>query len=262
MKKIILNTIALVLCVGNLFGQFFNDGAQVIIQQGALLHIQGDFTNQGGEVTNEGLIEIGGNWENTVMGFPLTPGGGGTVQFVGSMQTIGGDFPTLFNDIQFQGNQTVTLSSNIGIGNSIDLNNGIIDLNEKVLHILNPQANAITVAGGGVRAESSDNYGFVRWDIGVQSGQSYEVPFVNNAEAAIPLHFEVTQAGQDSAGYILFSTYASAEDNTPLPVGITNVDVNGDGSGTTLVDRFWVVNAVDYSVAPFGTLGMSYDSAN
>ena len=100
--------------------QFYNVGALVTIQEGALLHIQGDFHNLGGEITHEGIIELGGNWENLVMSGPLTPGMG-TVILVGDSQIIGGDFPTLFHDVVLDSSQEVTLSSSVAIGNSVDL---------------------------------------------------------------------------------------------------------------------------------------------
>ena len=47
-----------ILCFLEMNAQFYNDGALVTIQPDALLDIQGDFINQGGEITNEGLIAV------------------------------------------------------------------------------------------------------------------------------------------------------------------------------------------------------------
>ena len=207
-----------ILCFLEMNAQFYNDGALVTIQSDALLHIQGDFINQGGEITNEGLIELGGDWVNTVMTPPLTPNAG-TVSLQGNDQSIGGDFPTLFHNVTVNQAQNVTLTSSIGIGNSIELNDGIVTLDRNVLHLLSPEPEALTFNEGGVIAETSDNYGFVRWDLAETAPNSYTIPFINSLGNSVPLSYELQGTGVGDLGFLLFSTYGSEEDNSPLPIG-------------------------------------------
>ena len=122
--------------------QVYNDGADITIQPDAFIHIEGDFTNQGGIINNNGAIEIAGNWINSVMTNPLNPGNG-VVVFLGTQQTIGGDFNTLFNELELQNDQELLLNSTIGIENEINLANGTLELNRNILHLLNDDSEAL-----------------------------------------------------------------------------------------------------------------------
>ena len=262
MKNIIISLVAMqFLLVGVSSAQLYNDGAIITILPDALLHVQGDFINQGGEITNGGRIEIGGNWENTVMSFPMTPGSGEVI-LVGADQTIGGDFPTLYHDLVVEGEQLVTLTATAGISNSVDLGSAVLNLNENVLHIISPEPGTLVSSTGGVLAETSDTYGYVRWDIGERMAGNYTIPFVNNFENAVPLVFDLETAGSGMDGYLLFSTYSSENDNTPLPLGVADINIEGDDTGLALVDRYWVIDAVDYTERPTGTASFTFDADN
>jgi hypothetical protein len=240
------------------YSQLFNDGAEITIQENAFIHIQGDFTNQGGVIFNDGLIEIAGNWFNTVAANPLNPGSG-TVELVGGNQNIGGDFNTLFNVLELRDDQTITLDRTIGIQELIDIANGRINLNTNTLHILNPSSDAITFTDGGIIAETSDVYSYVRWDIGETGSGSYAIPFVNNTDTSIAVSYSLETAGTGTDGYILATTYGTDADNNPLPLGITNLDLASFNSGLNVVDRFWNISAVDYTTTPDIAAGFGYD---
>ena len=258
MNKLILSTVFLLLLFNSdVEGQLYNDGAMITIQSGALVHIQGNFTNQGGEIRNEGLIEIGGDWENSVMSFPMTPGSG-VVRMVGTDQLVGGDFPTLFNDLVLDSNQNVSLTSNIGIGNLISLNDGIIVLDRNVLHLIKGTPDALEVGAGGVLAETSDAYGFVRWDIGVEEEDEYSIPFITSADDHIPVSFDILAPGTDSLGFLLFSTYATNSENIPLPLGIFDLNIGNSDVGLESVDRFWIVAEQEYTSSPELNLQVVY----
>lgn len=260
MKKIIyLSFLFQWLAVSPIISQVYNDGAEITIQSGAFIHVQGDFTNQGGIIFNDGDIEIGGNWFNNVDTNPLDPGSG-TVHLLGDDQLIGGDFNTLFYDLNFGGDQDVLLESTIGIQNSININDGTIELNGNTLHILNSSNDAVQVTSGGVIAETADVYGFVRWDIGEMAEGRYVIPFQNRALADVPVSFEVTAQGLGDMGYLLFSTFATDEANNPFPLDVTNIEVSDDASGLALVDRFWVVEGVDFLRTPETSVTYSYDT--
>lgn len=259
MKNIILIICILKLgYISSTYGQFYNDGAEVTIQENALVHIQGDFINQGGSIDNQGLIELGGDWINSVSSNPLIPGAG-LVELVGDDQIIGGDFNTLFYNLNFFDNQSLSLQSTIGIQNGINLNNGYIELNSNILHILNSDNTALSVTNGGIISEISDTLGLVRWDIGEIAMGTYTVPFANAQLNSIPLATDVVSQGIGEQGYLLFGTYGTDEDNTPLPQDISNITVEGDNTGFTLVDRFWFVDGVDYTSLPISRVSFAYD---
>lgn len=261
MNKNIFLIVALLTCYSAAYGQFYNDGALVTIQPDALVHIQGNFTNQGGEITNSGTIEVGGDWINTVMTPPLTPGSG-LVTFLGDTQFVGGDFPTLFNDVNLENDAMVTLTSNVGILNDIQLGSSFIQLNESVLHLLNSDPSALNTEDGGVVAETSDAYGYVRWDIGQVSNGLYTIPFFNSESTMIPMQYSVDNAGAGEEGYLLFSTFGTDESNSPLPIDVDNITIGSDSDGVSVVDRFWILEAQDYTTEPGGSLSLTYDDPN
>jgi hypothetical protein len=243
------------------YGQFYNDGAEVTIQENAFIHIQGDFINQGGIVFNEGLIELGGNWINTVIENPLSPGTG-EVSLVGMDHNIGGEFNTLFNVLSVSDDQSLTLDRTIGIFNAIDLANGTINLNRNTLHILSPLNTALLSNNGGILAETSDIYSYVRWDVAETSQQEYTIPFINENGNQIPLSFQLNEAGIGDEAYMLFSTYGTANDNMPLPIDVTNIDLQGDVTGLAVVDRYWIVEGIDYTSLPSSSLTLSFDPSS
>ncbi len=63
MKKLLHLTIALIPAISFAQNEFNNRG-DLYLQQGALLHVQGAFVNDGGTVKNDGIIEVDGDFEN------------------------------------------------------------------------------------------------------------------------------------------------------------------------------------------------------
>ena len=237
--------------------QLVNDGCNITVQDGALLHVQGDFTNQGGLIFNQGLIELGGDWLNVVSGNPLGAGTG-TISLLGMNQVIGGGFNTLFYTLNLNGNQRVRLDNTIGIERQFNLGGGSVELNGNVLHLLNPDRSALPFSqGGGLISRTAMDR--VRWDIGMMANGQYQLPFITALSDAIPLSFRVSRQGVGQNGYLLFSTYATDVANRPLPSTVTNINIDGDGSGLNSVDRFWSIEAMQYSVDPVSTLSFSYE---
>ncbi len=239
------------------YSQVYNDGADITIQPDAFIHIDGNFTNQGGLISNDGAIEISGDWINTVNSNPLNPGSG-VVILQGTEQTIGGEFNTLFNELILQSDQETTLEATIGIEKEVDIAGGTLELNRNVLHILNADSEALVVNGGGIIAETSDMYGYVRWDIGNNANGLYTIPFVDTLQSAIPMTFLVEEQGDNENGYLLLSTYGTDENNNPLPLDVGNIQISGDGSGLRVVDRYYFVNAVDYDLLPSSAITLTY----
>lgn len=237
--------------------QFYNDGADVIVQDDALLHIQGDFINQGGLITNQGLIELGGDWLNTISDNPLMPGSG-VVSLLGNFQTIGGGFNTLFYDLLLSDDQEVSLANSIGVQNVIDLSDGFLRLNGNILHLLSPSNTALSTNTGGIFAELSG--GFVRWDIGEMGMGNYSIPFQNGFNNNVHLDFGVTSSGAGADGYLLATTSRTNSANSPLPSSISNRIIEGDDTGLNLVDRFWQLDAIDFTTQPGLSASLTYDT--
>lgn len=86
--------------------EFYNDGADVYVQVGGLIFVQGDVINDDqvtvGRMYNSGDIQLTGNWSNTSAVSNVFQGlDPGTVTFLGNnaLQTIGGSRDTYFNNL-------------------------------------------------------------------------------------------------------------------------------------------------------------------
>ena len=120
---------------------FYNNGDQVYIQSGAVLHVQGDIVNnnvsgQSNTITNNGLINVEGDFNNTTSNLVYGSSGERTVRFVGNttnagststgVQTITGglsgtgtaSFYNLVIDRSAPG-QVVQLGSNVNVDGSL-----------------------------------------------------------------------------------------------------------------------------------------------
>jgi Secretion system C-terminal sorting domain len=139
--------------------EFYNDGADVYVQAGGLIFVQGEVINddQGGNVGliyNSGDIQLTGNWANNSavsnVFQPLLPG---TTTFLGTgaVQTIGGSRDTYFNNL--------TISKSAGTVQELrqlrnSLCDGVLNLTNDFLNtqafnflVANPAINAIQRTG-------------------------------------------------------------------------------------------------------------------
>ena len=273
MKKNILTIAGLLPLIAFAQNELYVDGATVTVQNGALVHVNGDVTiTNGGVVTNEGNIQLTGNWTNNVSG-GLTYGAAttNTVHFVGSgTQVIGGAEPTSFNNLTLNGPTSVSLDINASAGGNgsgvLALNDSELDLNSWTMTIVNPVNTAITRNLGYVLSETdpSDGYGFVDWRVGNNTA-TYTVPFGTSSGTYIPFVFTVTTAGSPSGSAGLqvatYPTDANAfPNNEPWPTGTTYMtDAFYDSLWDKIVDRFWITNVSGYSTNPTMTYTFTYD---
>ncbi len=102
MKRNVLLTFLAIPFMG--FGQyeFYNKGAEVFIQPGALVHVQGTFTNDNGStngsIENDGILEVKGDFDNKSSSSFISSGvsNDAVVKFVGSgKQLIKGSMSTI-----------------------------------------------------------------------------------------------------------------------------------------------------------------------
>lgn len=128
----------------------------------------------------------------------------------------------------------------------------------------NPNANAMTTAGTGGNLVSENEYNKVRWYIGGATG-NYEVPYTTGTgtDVKIPLSYGITAAGTGGT-HIDFSTYPTNVANTPYPSMVTNVlDQNTETMDNSdyLIDRFWIIDAMNYTTKPSVNMDFGYDVA-
>jgi hypothetical protein len=125
--------------------------------------------------------------------------------------------------------------------------------------INNSNANAITllVNGGNIISEGELNR--VKWNIGTATG-TYTIPFTKSAGNKIPLTVIITTAGAGT-GSILFSTYGGAtwDNNTYRPSDVTNMNsLSGTNNSAYVIDRFWIIDAINYTTKPTATITFTY----
>jgi hypothetical protein len=122
---------------------FYNNGDQVFIQSGAILHVQGDVVNnnvtgQANKITNNGVLNVEGDFNNTTSNFVYGSSGERTVRFIGNstnagsanpsttIQTISGSISTsrtasFYNLVIDRGavGQVVMLNTNVNVDGSL-----------------------------------------------------------------------------------------------------------------------------------------------
>ncbi|MES2284987.1 MAG: gliding motility-associated C-terminal domain-containing protein [Bacteroidota bacterium] len=247
---------------------FYNGGTDITVYPNTILFVDGHVSNTvQGFIHNQGDIYLTGDWTNSEPLGCLDPTTG-TVILSGATQTIQGTQTTTFNNLDLQGVGTKTLDINtIVAGNTgvLSLNSNTFDLNSKTVIVTNPASTAITRTSGYIISETDPGpgYGRIQWNLG-NTSSNYTYPFGTISGTYIPFLYDVTSAGaQSTIGNISVATYptsvTSIPNNRPLPSGVTNLNAfSGDESDVTCADRFWVVDATNYSSNPTADLTFTY----
>lgn len=143
-------------------------------------------------------------------------------------------------------------------GAKINITNGA------ALILNNGAANAITRIDGHIISEDQNN--IIKWAIGTNV-DSYIIPWGLGTSAYLPLSFTTSSAAGN--GSFIFSTYQTGwQNSSSLPDGVTNVLRNGMDNSAYLLDRFWQINAQNYSSKPvlsnlsFGYLDIEHTVPN
>lgn len=145
------------------------------------------------------------------------------------------------------------------------------------LVIDNPNGNAIVPNAGRIVSENEINR--IRWYIGGNTG-TYTIPFADNAGAGaaygnnaqtvdagtpIPFTLQISTGGAGAGGFIDFSTYDGPnwDNNTYRPSMVTHMaqflSPNAANHSAKAIDRFWVINAQNYSTKPsVGNMTFTY----
>lgn len=252
--------------------EFFNNGSAITVQSGGLVYVQGEVINTDnssnlGNISNSGTISLSGDWTNNSTTTALLPTSG-TVELIGALQIIKGTQSTTFNNLTLLGTNIKRLNVNTFVGGTngiLSLTTRTLDLNSKTLFVTNPLASAITRTSGLIWSETSavPGYGTIQWNLANNTG-NYEFPFGTLNGDYIPFFYNVSSSGVQSAnGNVSASTYPTntslAINNRPLPTGVLDLNNNcNTDHAKKMVDRFWVINANNYSTLPVVTEKMTY----
>ncbi len=116
MNNLTFFLLALLPSIGFSQSAFNNEGGQIYIQKGALVSVQGDFTNQNkgsviGSVQNDGIIEVAGNFSNTS----------------GALFSVYNDNTSTDRAVKFIGSGTQTISGSMNNADSASFYNLVVD---------------------------------------------------------------------------------------------------------------------------------------
>lgn len=242
-----------------------NNGARINIGTGTYVNVDnGGFTNEtGGLVTNAGVMQVEGDWENNnAAGVFATSNG--VVELDGAAQDITGTNPTNFYTLVVEGTGHKTLNGvNADVFNNLNLNGRSLRLNTNTLDIETASTAAITGTGKIISetGPASGGYGILRWNIGTNTG-NYTIPFGTDAASPADLSFgyNITTAGGPTSNYKTFATYVTDSENsftgtnitvnpsnaqwTDLPYTVNNLtDDYIQAAHYWTVDRFWIIDA-------------------
>ncbi|MBL0339880.1 MAG: T9SS type A sorting domain-containing protein [Bacteroidetes bacterium] len=252
--------------------------SQVVTVNGATLFntsqitIKGDIINTAGAtIVNDGTVDLSGDFINN-SGSSLFGTSEGTVILNGGVQTILGNDVTVFNNLMLLGSGTKLLQQDIIVGGNtpstsgvLSLSSQILNLNSKDIAITNSNPTAVTRTSGFIESETGPaiGYGIMKWEIENNTG-NYIFPFGNSSSTAyLPVTFEVNTAGAGSNAYISVATYPTATaanpNNRPLPNGLSSLmSLSGTENAQNVVDRWWVMDAGNYTTKPVSTISLTY----
>ncbi|MCB9033972.1 MAG: T9SS type A sorting domain-containing protein [Chitinophagales bacterium] len=139
------------------------------------------------------------------------------------------------------------------------LNGAYININDSAFLVIdNPNSNAITRNSGYIISEGE--YNKVRWNIATTNG-SYTIPFGFSTTDYLPLQLS-TSGASGTNGYFDFSTNSGNwQNSTYLPTQPTGINVNYNGidNSENVIDRFWLIDAINYTTKPnLSNLTFSY----
>lgn len=268
-KILLLSVISINLSSQN---EFFNNGSSIAVQTGGLIFVQGEVINTDngvniGLINNSGTIALSGDWTNNSTTSALTATTG-LVELNGALQLITGTTTTTFNNLTLLGTNIKRLNINTIVGGTtgvLNLTSRTLDLNSNTLFVTNALQSAIIRTSGYILSETpaTPGYGIIQWNLGNNIG-NYEFPFGTATASYIPFHYNISAAGtQTATGSISASTYptitSAAINNRPLPTGVADLINNcGTEHAIKMLDRFWVINANNYSTLPTVTKKVTY----
>jgi hypothetical protein len=136
--------------------ELYNDGANIIVQSGALVFVQGSITNDDeganiGRIGNSGEIQLEGNWTNTSSSNVFTALDPGTTTFLGNnpLQTINGTTDTYFNNLSINkpGVTELRLTRDALCDGVLNLTNDFLNTDVNTFGVANTATNAIQRTG-------------------------------------------------------------------------------------------------------------------
>ncbi|MCS7073908.1 MAG: T9SS type A sorting domain-containing protein, partial [Bacteroidia bacterium] len=219
-------------------------------------------------IANNGTTTFGGNVSisGSSVNFGFT---GGTIEFNGTTNQTLSPLPSGLTVPKMVVNKPsghLILAGNLSITNSLNLQNGAIELNSNILTMATGNPLALSRTNGYVISETIDlqsgrarALSRIRWNIGTNTG-SYLFPFGTTMGEYIPVTFAVTTPGSGTFGSIFISTYPTPNDNKPYPTNVHNTNgSDGQDNSANAANRFWRIFQSNYTTLPIADISFTYD---
>jgi PKD repeat protein len=133
-------------------GLIVNDGGDIFLQPGALIHVEGGVINQDnlsniGTWDNSGQVRIQGDWTNNSSGNAFINSSPGEVELFGANQNIMGSTPTYFYTLSLTGTGIKTQMVDARVQGFLNLNDRELATQGNVMYVTNASTAAITRSG-------------------------------------------------------------------------------------------------------------------
>jgi len=172
-SKLIIFALILI-CNISVSQNFVNNGAKIVINNGAYVYVGGSFVNIASQEDaqidmSNSTIEVKRDWinDNNIGEVFINQGNQGNVILSSNIsnQIISGFTPTYFDNLTLKGNKKKLEVDNCKIHNILTIENTFLDLNKNSIHIISNSANAITEINGYIKSETSskDGYGLMEY---------------------------------------------------------------------------------------------------
>ncbi|MTI21697.1 T9SS type A sorting domain-containing protein [Fulvivirga sp. RKSG066] len=199
----------------NFYNLTFDTNAVVSVSNSVA--INGDLVNNGQTVDFKESVSFAGNSASVLSGT-------GSLTFDEMIVNKTGSF--------------VRIDKGATVSSFLELTNGYIDLNGNTLSLSNASPTAIERTSGYILSENSSNTSVLAWNVSSNTS-AFIFPFGNSTGDYLPLTFELASG---DAGTVSIATYATGNNNLPLPPTVTDINTNGSENSANVVDRYFQID--------------------
>lgn len=246
MRIIYLSVFALML-VTAAHAQFINNGATVVIQSGATLKVETSFINTAGTVTNNGTLEVTGNFQNDAT---FTSGSSSLVKFNGNAGSTAKTNGAVLNDVEMaKASANVTLTDAMTINGNLSFTGTeskiVLGTNNLTMPNTDPLESMVSGAGANGYVVTNSTGAFIK-AIDANGTKNMEV---GDMSSYSPVSNVVTGSGYTSA---TISARVVDDTHPSKPV-----------EADSYISRYWVINAngiANYNNTMTGTYAATGDA--
>ncbi|MCT4581160.1 MAG: gliding motility-associated C-terminal domain-containing protein [Flavobacteriales bacterium] len=173
----------------------------IVIDSAATLFVEGNvqLETTNSLITNNGELIVKENWINNTDSTGLINNGRGTVKLDGDFQSISGNSITKFYQLELNGSNSVKeLNNSIFVDSLLLLNDAVLETNNYIAHLLNPNQSALSWTQNGYISTNSIGGHFLR---NMSPNITYVFPVGNQNLSGNHRFVEITPFNTDTNTY-------------------------------------------------------------